>query len=264
MPDLQPDVLDELERRLRLGLRAAAQEAPVYRGLPQPKPHPRRRRAGLVLAAACVTGLALGAVTVWFSGRNDEPPPAASCSGSLTFQGDEYVNGPELVRTPRQGGGLGNGSQAGCDDGNGAAPDRDLKIYAVDGVDSKQAVFADDVVWVREGAGLPRVLDGARAPVPCSVAGTVTVTGSWQGATPTKPVRFDGDLRAPYTIGLLVEDPAIVPRPYVSALLDVSVTTSTDAPGAKDVVQMLQKGAPAKVTLHCVGSGYVADSITSD
>lgn len=138
-------------------------------------------------------------------------------------------------------------------------------MFAVAGVGSARAVFADDVVWVRSGTEqLPTLLDRARSPVPCSVEGTVTVTGSWRTATPTRRVRFNADLRPPYTIGLLVKDPAIVPRPYVSALLGVSATTTTDAPKPDDVVQMLQRGAPAKVTLRWVQARFLADSITRD
>jgi hypothetical protein len=268
MPDLDPNTQRLLEARLRTELSAAADDAPSYRDLaqrpaPTPSHRPAARARGVTLAAAACVAVLVGGAVTWFALQvgTDDSPGAAQCASRLRFDGREYVDVSDLALNPRAGGTVGRGVLAGCDDGNGAAPERNVPVAAVAGLEPTEAVYADDVVWVPADAPVPSLLTQARQAPGCSLDGPTDVAGLWQAATPTRKVRFDGDLRPPYTIDLLVEDRAVVPAGYRSAHLQVAVTKDSDAPRPREVVRMLQRGAPAEVTLRCSGPRFIADSL---
>ncbi len=264
MTELEPQVKEQLERRLRAELEAAATEAPTFHGLREPAhAHRRVRQVVVIGAVSACTVLVAGAVGMtWLSGQNELE--GTSCApATLRFNGEEYNDVGDFVRFPVEGKFLGEGVVPGCDDGNGVAPDRRMALSAVKGADPDTAVIADGTLWVSLDNGtLPELAREARRPVSCNLKQTTTVIGDWINVTGGKEPRFDGDARPPYTIGLVVRDDAVVPAGWESVVLQVSVTESSKAPNPDEVKKMLWTPAPAEVTMHCDGDRFVADSLS--
>lgn len=262
MPELDPAVKERLEDHLRAHLRSAADDAPPFRGLQQPTHHKRSIRGFVAIGLATASVVAVVGVSGALSNRNQETPQA-SCPARLVFNETHYNGFGGLYRIPATAASLGHGLRPGCDDGNGSAPNRRIAVSNIAGVDPRRAVIADDVVWVNaDRATLPDVIQRARRPVACTLNGTASISGTWLSVQARKQPRFDGDLQAPYTIGMLVRDAQLVHDGWQSVIVTVAVTDVTSAPGPEDVEKLLQGGATALVTLHCDGDRFVADVLS--
>jgi hypothetical protein len=97
-------------------------------------------RLGIVpsIAALLLLGTACGSTqrtTAQLVGSSS----AASCAAAVEWQGTTYF-GTKVKREVRLGQSLGEGTLPSCGDGGGAEPERSVKLAAIEGVSSDQAV----------------------------------------------------------------------------------------------------------------------------
>ncbi|QNN53805.1 DUF6281 family protein [Nocardioides mesophilus] len=277
----------EVEQLLRRRLHQAAATAPgfapgaVLAQPPTPEPagaphgsrhgrgpgrRPRSRRLTVGLVGA---GLVAASVAVAVPLLTGPPDPGgtgeAKCVALLDFAGHRYLGDGSLGEGAelRPGKVLGTGVHPGCDDGGGAAETYESTVRAVPGVDPGVAVLSDGQVWIDEEAKTaPEFLTRARQAVRCDLDAPLTLTGAWTGVEQRAKVRFDGDVRAPARITVVVQGPSpVVPPAFAAVTLPVRLPRGVDVPPADDVVAMLQRGAPLRLTVTCDGPAFVATAL---
>ena len=226
-----------------------------------------RRAAGVAALAAtallAMTACAAGGTTA--GGGGD-----ASCAAVLDFDGRRYV-GDGLIgegSVLKEGRRLGTGVQPGCDDGNGAAESLESVVHVLPGVDPRVAVLTTgDRLWIAEETGAAAVredgvLREVRRPAQCALDRPLTLTGDWIGVTQRARVRFDGDLRPPARMQVVVAAPSPVVGPrFAAQALTVTIPQGIDVPPAEDVVAMVQGSVPVEVTVTCDRGRFVARSV---
>ena len=260
----------DFENDLRRHLQGAAEDAPRFTGLRADPPRvtagpdrSRRRLAPVlvgVAAAVVLAGVVVVSVVGRDSGRDSEPGSEAACAAVVDYDGLRYVAAGEVLRSPRPGPVLGEGTVPGCRDGNGAVASRTVEARAVPGVPAGVAVITDDGVFVAEGVtSWPRPLDDLRRPLACDGAVT-SVTGTWISMDGPMP-SSDGRLDPPYVAVVVADEGAGLPLDrYLSVTLSVRVTDrTTGATDAALVRRGLQGGEAVTFVVGCDGEAYVAD-----
>ena len=252
---------DPLEDRLRAGLRDAASQGPAFEvpDLSDPGPDRRRHRPVVLAAAGLVVA---GAVAVTALAVLDDPPGGggAACAFVVRWEGRTWT-GIGSDRTPVTGEVLGEGVVPRCDDGNGASEQRQVEVRRIRGVDPAQAVVVNGAILLPDDAeGLPRGLEDAQRPVVCRLAGTVELVGRWTGVVSSREARFDGDVRAPYRIDFVTEDPRVT-EGYARVRLEARGTVRSRPLRAEQVQALLGGESEDLLTTHCRGERFVVDAL---
>ena len=185
----------------------------------------------------------------------------------LDYRGDRYTSAGDLARLPTAVGTAGQATYPPCDDTGGRLPSGgggQVSVGRIRGVDPGTAFLANGRLWLhRDVTSLPGFVRASRLPVPCTLRGPVTVSGTWLSVESPRRVRFDGDVRPPYRIELASGTPSVVPAGYQSVVLSVAGTRDTRTATPAEVRRTLQSGDPVDVEVHCDGRRFVADSLAA-
>lgn len=243
-----------MEARLREGLRLLAEEAPELGAA-----RPRRGRGGLLVAAVLVIALGVGGYVAMRPQQSS--PGSASCAAILRYDGRGYDGYGEPARMPEPGDRIGTGILPGCDDSGGqdpVEPPKEVDVYRYPGIDAEVAVITRNGVWLAIGAAAPKewLTQGRR--ILCDFTGTRTVVGSWLGVRSKKPVRFDGDIRLPFTFTFQTSDPRLADD-YAHVTFRVRAADDLVPPTVAVVDRLLWQGEDAEVVLRCDGDAFLAD-----
>jgi hypothetical protein len=185
----------------------------------------------------------------------------ASCAAFLDFQGHRYVGYGDLLRDPATTGLLDAGSLPGCDDGNGAAPTRRVRVAELVDVPLRRAVLVDGVLYVRTDRALPQPARKWFVAPACQTGGQFSLRGDWLSVQGPRELRFDGDIRPPYRLGVHVTRG---PEKYLGTTLQVHATSHTyPTLGATDVKHSLWKGGGLIALVQCAHGDFLASSLTS-
>jgi hypothetical protein len=182
---------------------------------------------------------------------------AGLCPALLDYRGHRYTGHGELLRDPTTTGQFDTGSVPSCAGG----ADRKVQVAELAEIPSRRAVLVDGTLYVRADRPFP---DAARrlfeAPT-CRTTGRFTVRGAWLSVQGPREPRFDGDLRAPYRLGVHVEHG---PPRYRSTTIQIRATTRT-APTLRprDVKSSLWRGGDLIAEVRCIGHSFSATSLTS-
>ena len=217
-------------------------------------------------------GLALTALLSGCGQDSGSLPPAqddgsvsgvdgASCAAVLDYQGHRYLGHGDLLRDPPTTGRLETGSVPGCDDGGGAESARTVRVAELAGIPTRHAVLVEDVLYIRTGRALPiRARKWFVAPV-CQTRGRFRLRGDWISVQGPREVRFDGDIRPPYRLGVHV---ARGPEKYLGATIQIHATRSTRPTlGPRDVKSSLWKGGDIVAVVRCTHHDFLATALES-
>jgi hypothetical protein len=184
-----------------------------------------------------------------------------ACAALVDYDGHRYVGHGDLKRDPETTGRIGSGTTVGCDDGNGAAPDRHVEVTALADVPPRQAVLVEGQLYVRVDQPVPETVASWMEAPSCDSAGRFELRGDWISVKTSHRPRFDGDLRPPYRVGVHVTEG---PQEYVGATIRIRVTEATEpAIGPKDVKSSLWEGGGLVAEVRCQDGGFVATALTS-
>jgi hypothetical protein len=255
--------VSDLEKRLRAGLRTAAEEGPDFVAPDlvaesAEAPH-RLRRWPLAVAAASV--LVAGGVGFAVL-REPGSTGSADCAFVVEWDGQTWVDHGAIDRVPVAGDVLGHGVVPGCDDmGQGPGPSEDVVVRSVRGVDASEAILVNGNVLLPDGVtALPEQLRAGRGPVRCDLGGTVRLTGRWVGVTSRRESRFDGDVRPPYRVEFRTTDPRVTDG-WAEVGLRALGTTGSRPLTPTEVKAMLWHEDEEVLTTHCEDGRFVVDSI---
>jgi len=153
--------------------------------------------AALILFLAGCSGTA---------GRDSVAHSDAACPDIVAYDGQTYWGHGDLARLPATTGRTDDGVRDGCDDGNGAEPDRRVRVEELADLPLERAFIANGQVYVRRDLPFPESIREWFVSPACTGEAPTELTGRWVGViSPHKP-RFDGDLRPPYRATMWVED----------------------------------------------------------
>jgi len=204
--------------------------------------------AGIVVLAGCAA-------------QDGSPGASASCAAVLEYDGHRYVGHGELVRDPETTGRVEDGRLPGCDDGNGASPDRTAKVEELADVPQSRAVLVDGQLYVRTDRPFPEEARQWFRRQRCDRTGAFQVHGQWLAVHTTRKVRFDGDLRPPYRLSMHVTEG---PQEYVGTTIEVRATTATRPRLApEDVKASLWRGGTVTAQVSCAQGDFVAAALTA-
>lgn len=149
-----------------------------------------------------------------------------------------------------------------CDDGGrDLQPDTPLEASVLAGIEPSLALFADGMLYVREGAEPPAWTERWFTVPSCRSAGTFEIAGEWTGVDPSREARFDGDLRLPYRVFMHVDRG---PRRYVGAQVKLRATASTrPALGPTDVRTALWESGRVTARVRCHAGSFKAVELHS-
>ena len=191
----------------------------------------------------------------------DGTSPAASCVAMVVYDDHAYYGRGQLQRDPETTGRVVSGTMPGCNDTGGTdEPAEAVALEELSDVPIETAVLFHDAVFVREGAQLPASTQGWFDVPTCQTEGEFDLTGDWLGVETTKKVRFDGDIRLPYTVELRVTDG---PSEYLGATLQVFALESTSPSlTSDDVMNSLRQGGQVRAVTACNGTHFEAVSLS--
>ena len=206
------------------------------------------RKVAVVLAtAALLAGCGLGSAPdrLWSAGTSSD----ASCAALLEYDGDEYGGHGDLKRQPATTGRVETGVAPGCDDGNGEAPDRQVRVAELADLPMDRAVLVEGSLYVRTDLPFPESARPWFVPPSCHTRGSFELQGDWISVQGPKEPRFDGDLRMPYRLGVRVTGG---PVEYRETTIQVHVDERT-APtlGPDDVNTSLWEGGGVVAEMRC-------------
>jgi hypothetical protein len=216
---------------------------------------------------AVAVGLALSAALLSSCGGSSSPADdrggrpgtgaQASCVAAVVYDGNTYHGRGRLQQNPDTTGEVVDGSIPGCNDtGGDAEPAEDVQLEELSDVPLETAVLFHGSVYVRDGHQLPASTQAWFEVPECSEAGEFELTGDWLGVGSDKKVRFDGDIRLPYTVEMHVTDG---PQQYVGATINVHAFESTSpALGPADVKNSLWEGGQVHAHIDCNEGRYEA------
>ncbi len=225
----------------------------------------RLRRLAMLGSAAAVVVVAVASVgllrTTLAPGGSSTNDPDASCAAVIDLDGHRYFGHGDLLTTPRTTERTATAVRPGCDDGNGAVGPEHVTARELVGVAMTTAVLVDGVLYLEEGAELTAEMRAWFRYPTCSHEGSVTLVGRWIGVTSDKPVRFDGDVRAPLRIEYAVERSTPDVPAYDGWRIHVRDDGSArPALTPDDVKAALWDDAPLEVRVHCDGKAFMAES----
>jgi len=184
-----------------------------------------------------------------------------SCPALLEYAGHRYYGSGELRRDPATTGRVATGTVPGCDDGNGADPERRVEVAELAEVPMTRAVLVDGHLYVRSDRPLPEAVRGWFRPPGCSTPLDFEVRGDWLGVRGPHAPRFDGDLRPPYRVRVHV---TAGPEEYRGATIAVLATGATrPGLGPRDVRTSLLEGGGLVAEVRCAGGRFVATALSS-
>ena len=187
--------------------------------------------------------------------------PGPSCAALLDFGGHRYTGHGELKRDPETTGRTATGTVPGCEDGNGAAPTRQVKVVELADIGMRRAVLVDGTLYVRTDRPFPATARAWFVAPRCEDGGRFELAGEWLSAQGGLRPRYDGDLRPPYRIGVHVTRG---PRRYVASTVQLHVTRHTrPALSSKDAKASLRRGGTVTAEVRCVDGRFVTTSVTS-
>ena len=207
------------------------------------------------VAAAVVLG-GCGQAREHVAGSGSDGGGNGSCAALLEYAGHRYYGHGELKRDPTTTGRVDTGTVPGCDDGNGAPPQRRVEVDELSEVPMARAVLVDGQLYVRADRPLPEAVRGWFRPPGCSTPLDFEVRGDWLGMQGVHEPRFDGDLRPPYRVEVHVTDG---PEEYLGARIKVLVTDATrPGLGPDDVRTSLHQGGDLVAEVRCADGRFVA------
>lgn len=185
----------------------------------------------------------------------------SSCAALIDYAGHRYAAHGELVRTPDTTRRTDSATAPGCDDGNGAAPARQVKVAELVDIPRSRAVLVAGELYVRVDRPFPEeAREWFQAPR-CRTRGHFEIGGEWIDVQEDDRRRVDGDLRPPYRVGVRVTDG---PRDYVGTTIAIRATTGTEPDLDRDDLRTsLWEGGGVQATVHCVAGTFVATALTS-
>ncbi len=193
--------------------------------------------------------------------RGGHSESEALCASLLEYDGHRYNGHGELKRDPATTGRVDAGTALGCDDGNGAAPDRQVQVAELADVAMDRAVLVEGTVYVRSDLPFPKTARAWFVAPACDSDRRFELRGDWLSVKSPHRPRFDGDLRPPYRLGVHVTGG---PDEYVGATIQVHVTERTDpALGSKDVKTSLWEGGGVVAQVQCEDGDFLANGLTS-
>jgi hypothetical protein len=213
-----------------------------------------RRAAGAAALAAALTSCAAdtpgGTVT-----------SSADCAAVLVLDGHDYIGTGELKQDPATTARRVDASVPACDDlgHDSLPPDEEVEVAVLADVPTDTAVLWNGTVYLRDGAEMPTVVRSWFRETRCGSSAPFDLTGDWLGVTGPKEPRFDGDLRAPYTLSVHVTEG---PAAYVGATLRLRADAGTDPGiGPADVKSSLWEGGQVAARVTCVDGRFRAVSL---
>jgi hypothetical protein len=208
--------------------------------------------AGIGIAASALSGCGSNPAGV---GGVD-----ADCALLVRYQGQTYF-GRGVQVAPREGRLIGTGVLPGCDDGDGAEPDEEIRLAEIEGVPPEIALAwhgQGDTVFVLEGVDqLPsEVRRLTRVPQCDSRDEPIELAGPWLGI-----LGADGhtelDLAPPYDVHVFVQE-TTSPR-YERAFLTIRVPEELGRPLTRDDIHSsLWESGTIEFTTGCDNGRYVA------
>jgi len=221
----------------------------------------RLRRMAVLGSAAAMVVVALVSVGLVRSGLSSGHTEA-DCAAEVLLDGQRYTGYGELLTTPPTTSRTAVGVRPGCDDTGGREVDDSerVTVHELKGIPMTTAILVNGQLYVANDAELtPEMRAWFRAPG-CSHEGSVTLVGRWLGVTSDKPVRFDGDVRAPLRIELAVERSSPDIPAYDGWRIHVSDDGSAvPALRPADVKAALWDDALLEVRVHCEGRAFMAE-----
>lgn len=211
---------------------------------------------------ACLASLlavaALGACESSASVRGGGDP---GCASVLRYAGHTYIGHGELLRDPATTGRTDVGTAPGCDDGNGASPERDVEVTELVELPMDRAVLVSGTLFIREDLPFPVAARAWFTSPDCATAGAFELRGDWLGVTGPQRPRFDGDLRPPYRVRLHVDEG---PAKYIGTTIRIRATAATDPTlGPDDVKTSLWEGGGLVAQVRCDDGEFRAVSLAS-
>lgn len=205
-----------------------------------------RRGLGLVSLGLVMAGLVVGC------GASPEGGGEASCAAVLKLHGNTYLGRGGVDRIPVTTGRTLPGVLPECDDSGGQDEpigDEPVEVEVLADVDPTVAVLFHDTIYIRDGEELPQSTQFWFRPPRCATRGDFKLTADWLGVRSTKAVRFDGDIRLPYRLMVLVTDG---PSRYVATKVTLHASTSTGPElTPNDVKRSLWQGGQVVANVRC-------------
>lgn len=217
-----------------------------------------------VVIAVAVVGLGTVVARNSGGGGGDGAGSSASCAALIVWHGQTYMGVGGLVIQPAHGRPLGLATIPPCQDtGDQTQPGgaQHVPVFALGRTSPHRAIVNGTSVYVRNATHLPRsVVALLRVPA-CTEPQQFPVVARWGGVETSHKPKFDGDLRPPYRLDLLVTDgPAPLHRAQITAAVDSS-TTGLLTPA--DVRTVLWTYGTLHLTMSCAGKAYHVNAIGS-
>ncbi|MDE0777360.1 MAG: hypothetical protein OSB43_13885 [Nocardioides sp.] len=190
--------------------------------------------------------------------------PATSCDLRLQLDGTTYVATRRPERTPAVTGQRLPVVVPACSEAPGAPQSGTTdQARPIVGVPIDTAVWLDGHLYVAEGARLPALADALFVPLTCRADGPRVLTGRWLGVTTRRPARFDGDLRAPLTVELMIGETRPRSAAYEGYTIRIRDDGGADPALTPEAAELALGGRSLlEVSVHCEGERFVADGFS--